>query len=135
MRRDLANLSIVILGIAPLAAQASLPIVREKRSVKVGTANEVWRLEWRNPPALTCFPGTERDWNTCPCIGFEFAEAGDLDLVRRRPGSSDERFPLTPLFTDDIPATELRRPHAVLRRWPILPTDTAFDVSASIFAR
>jgi hypothetical protein len=111
--------------VGPLTGQAVSSVVREERSVTVGTVTEIWRLEWQDPPTLVCLPDSATpEWYTCPCIGFQFAESGHLDLVRHRPGAPDERFALTPLFADrETPGAPL----AVLRRWPVLREDTLFD--------
>lgn len=86
--------------------------------MRVGGVDETWRLEWRTPPAAVCAPEAE-EWSTCPCAGFEFGEAGELDLVRERPGATVERLALAPLFADG----ETPVPGAVLRRWPVKKGD------------
>jgi hypothetical protein len=99
------------------------PIVRETRFVMIGSVREKWQLVWRNPPQPVCSPDPEDsvpDWMTCPCQGFAFGEYGQLDLIRVRPGTSDERFSLTPLY-GETPAPD--EPAAVLSRWPALPDD------------
>ena len=98
----------------PLAAgPGGSPVVREERTVVVGGVVETWRFEWRKAPVAACPPEGE-EWSTCPCAGFEFGEAGELDLVRVRQGAPDERLPLAPFFADG----EAPGPGAVLRRWP-----------------
>ena len=100
------------------------PVLRESVAVRVGTADERWRLEWRSPPREACAPQAE-DVVSCPCTGFAYGEMGVLDLVRRRPGHPDERLPLTPLFHDpdnadwDSPSEDL----AARQRWPVRESD------------
>ncbi len=80
-----------VFGATLARGQVVASVVREEHAVTVGSAQESWRLEWRNPPKLVCFPGTQHDdWYTCPCAGFQFAERGKLDLVRRYPGGVRE---------------------------------------------
>jgi hypothetical protein len=96
-------------------------LIREERSVLVDGVAELWRLEWRSPPKAVCGPeGGWDDWGMCPCAGFIFGEAGQLDLVRLRPGTPEDRLHLTPLFG----AFETPAPGAVLRRWPEFKGDT-----------
>lgn len=105
-------------------AQTAVPIVREERDVVVDSTVEHWRLEWRTQPQPACDPHDE-DWYTCPCAGFAYGEKGQLDLVRRIPGKSDERFPLTPFFHE----YQMSAPLAVLPRWPVYDGD--FDLRDS----
>lgn len=116
MRRAAAALALVFaLG----AAQT-----REERAVTVGGVAETWRLEWLAVPAPICQPLDERSY-TCPCAGFAYGEAGELDLVRLRDGREIDRLHLTPLFSGerteagDPPAEGL----AALRRWPVREID------------
>ncbi len=87
------------------------PVVREERTVHLDGHAELWRLEWRERPAPVCFP-PDPGWFTCPCIGFEYGESGELDLVRLREGREIERLPLTPLFEDQVDG----KTGAILRR-------------------
>jgi hypothetical protein len=100
-------------------------VTREERSVTVDGVAEVWRLEWLGPTQAVCQPDDE-NWWTCPCMGFAFGEAGELDLVRLRDSHEVERFHLTPLFAD-VPAGAEER--AVLQRWPVK------DIDAEAFRR
>lgn len=106
-----------------LGAGPAAPVLREERKVLVAGVEEKWRLEWRKPPVPVCEPDGDEagDWTTCPCSGFEFGEAGEVDLVRAGPGSPEERLPLAPLFADG----ETPGPGAVLPRWPVLKGDFA----------
>ncbi len=92
-------------GLVGAAAVAAGPVVREEAQVKVDGVLERWRLEWRAPPELDCF---EPEGISCTCEGFAYAERGELELVRTRPGKPVERLALTPLFGGDP---------ARLRRW------------------
>ncbi len=113
-------LALFAAGPLPGAGPAA-PVLREERKVLVSGVEETWRLEWRKAPVPVCEPdgGEAGDWTTCPCSGFEFGEAGEVDLVRARPGAPEERLPLTPLFADG----ETPGPGAVLPRWPLLKED------------
>jgi hypothetical protein len=89
------------------------PVMREQKDVVVDGVTEKWRLEWTKPPVPNC---TEQAlWETCACAGFAFGEKGDLDLVRSRPGTPDERLHLGPLFDDH---------DARLRRWATSKADS-----------
>lgn len=91
------------------APPESTAVLREERTVDVDGVKETWRLEWVRPPMPTCMG--DEGLASCPCAAFAFGEVGDLDLVRVRPGSPDERLHLNPLFDEH---------DAKLRRW--LPT-------------
>jgi hypothetical protein len=91
-------------------------IVREQQAVMVDGKKETWRLEWRNPPSPYCGPGSDEEWLTCPCEGYAFGEAGELDLVRTIPGKGEDRLHLTPFFEE----TDGK---AVLPRWPVGKND------------
>lgn len=93
-------------------AAAGGPVSREQVQLEVDGVVERWRLEWRSTPALACFE--PEGVITCPCEGFAYAEYGELDLVRLRPGKPPERVPLTPLFGSPSDKDE---PRAMLRRW------------------
>lgn len=94
------------------AAVAGGPVSREQVQVKIDGVVERWRLEWRAEPELQCFE--PEGVVTCPCEGFAYAEYGELDLVRLRPGKPPERVPLSPLFGA---TSEKDGPKAMLRRW------------------
>lgn len=105
---------------ATLAPSADTTI-RERRAVTRAATQETWELRWRSTPSLVCTPD-EPLWITCPCHGFEFGEAGDLEVVRRRNGRDVDRLHLTPLFAGrNQPGWETGM--AALRRWPELPAD------------
>lgn len=93
------------------AAVARGPVLREQVRVKVDGVVERWRLEWRSEPELQCL---ESEAVTCPCEGFAYAEYGELELVRLRPGQPPERVPLSPLFGSP---SDKEEPKAMLRRW------------------
>src|SRR5262245_1652612 len=97
------------------------PIARAERDVAIGGRTERWRLEWRTPPVPVC-EARDPAWFSCPCAGFAFGEAGDLDLARLRQGREVERLPLSPLFETDLPDVEHK---AVLRRWDVQDEDLA----------
>jgi hypothetical protein len=46
----------------------------------------------------------------CPCTGFAFGEAGDLDVVRLHDGLEVDRLPVTPFFFDGHGG-------AIVQRW------------------
>lgn len=77
------------------------PQVRDEATVVVAGVREVWRLQWKSPPKPAC-AADDAEWYTCPCQGFAFGEAGDLDLVRLRDGEEVERLALTPLFGEQL---------------------------------
>ncbi len=104
----------------PVSEPTPTPVVREHRQVQVAGQAETWKLVWRNTPQLIC---ADPDFN-CPCIGFQYGERGTLDLVRSRPGATDDVLPLTPLFTErENPAAAEGFDEAALQRWPVLDTD------------
>jgi hypothetical protein len=74
------------------------PITREERTVVVEGKSERWRLEWLDEPKPYC--RVEAFAVTSLCRGFEYGEAGTLDLVRLREGREIDRLRLTPLFDD-----------------------------------
>jgi len=66
-------------------------------------------LVWKAPPHPVCEPVDTS--LTCPCTGFAYGEAGDLDLVRLRDGKEIDRTNLNSFFTDAPEAA------AVVQRW------------------
>jgi hypothetical protein len=110
-----------VICVATVLTLSAQPVVREEQKVRVNGVEEVWRLVWKSPPKPVCAPGDE-DSSTCPCYGFAFGEAGDLDLVRLRAGREVERLALTPLFEQ----TEHPGEGAALQHW--LPPDRAVAV-------
>lgn len=58
---------------------------------------------------------------SCPCSGFAFGEAGQLDIVRLRDGKEVDRLPLNPLFEADLPEYSGK---AVVQRWAVTKQDT-----------
>lgn len=85
---------------------APTPVTREEKTVTIDGVVETWRLEWVRPAAPTCMG--DESIASCPCAPFTFGEVGELDLVRVRPGTPDDRLHLSPLFEGH---------DAKLRRW------------------
>jgi hypothetical protein len=106
----LALIAAVALG-APLLRQAPSPLIREEQPVLVNAVMETWQLRWTAPPEPWC-DILDGGWETAPCEGFAYAEAGKLDLVRYRNDHEYERLHLTP-FSTGFPDHG-----AVLQRWP-----------------
>jgi hypothetical protein len=96
------------------------PVIREEKDVLVDGVSETWRLVWRRPPKLYCVD----DWGAMYCMGLAFGEQGDLDLVRLRPGSPEERLNLSPLFGPDGPS------NATLQHWDRMATRTSLGTVA-----
>ena len=118
----LSLMIVLIFSVAAWTADKS-PLVREEAKIFIDGVEETWVLEWKGPTVPACAP-EDADWNTCPCMGFAFGEAGELDLVRKRPGREDERLALTPLFRhDEAPGPDSERTWAVLRRWDVRAND------------
>ena len=124
MQRIAFFTAVCVAMLAPSAAQpGDESVIREERAVQVAGASEIWRLEWRRPPRPVC-AADDPLWYTCPCMGFEFGEAGQLDLVRLRADREIDRLPLTPLFAHrngDLGAFPVGP--AALRRFPVLDSD------------
>jgi hypothetical protein len=120
-----ASLALCLTLAGPAAGEG--PVTRDERVVKVDGVEETWRLEWIAAPELVCEP-LDEGWPACPCTGFAFGEAGELDLVRLRDAREIDRLHLTPLFAQaEMPAGA--EGHAVLQRWPVR------DVDGDAFAR
>ena len=127
------TLAIPVFGLFATIVQAQT-LVREDHVVRVDSVAERWLLVWQSPPQPVCGP-EDPAWSTCPCQGFAFGEMGRLDLVRRRPGYSDERFPLAPLFSyGEVPSLQYDVVPAALQRWPVLNTDD-FENHSVAFAK
>lgn len=94
--------------------------LREEAVVTYGGRIESWRIEWLDPPKEVCAPKLEES-ATCSCAGFSYAEYGQADLVRIVGGKEVDRFYLTSLF--EAGETPIKKPAAVLPRWPILHED------------
>jgi hypothetical protein len=84
------------------------PSVREEQKIVVDGVTETWRLQWTAVPEPTCEAG-DSGWQTCPCMGFAYGEAGDLFLVRLRDGVEIDRLHLTPFFTDGSGKAQVQR--------------------------
>jgi hypothetical protein len=125
----------LLAGAAGLGLLAGLPspwvhaaeladLVREQHAVQVNGAQETWKLEWQTLPASACGPDDVAVALACPCSGFAYGEAGQLSLVRLRPGATRELLDLTGFFRkDSVPVSGNL---AVLQRWPPVPP-TAHD--------
>jgi hypothetical protein len=115
-----------VLGIVLAAADAGpkagvkKDLVREEVKLIIDGIQETWRLEWASPPISACGPEND-DWAICPCSGFAFGEAGDLNLIRQRIGHKDERLSVTDLFKygDDLVVPD----RTILRRWTVNKED------------
>jgi hypothetical protein len=120
--RAASRLLMIGLACAPLVGakppeRAQGPRIRDETTVVVAGVRELWRLEWESPPKPAC-GADDAGWYTCPCQGFAFGEAGDLDLVRLRDGEEVERLALTPLFGEQFSDVG---PAAIVHR--VEPTD------------
>ncbi|MCJ7546939.1 MAG: hypothetical protein MUP30_08975 [Deltaproteobacteria bacterium] len=116
---------------AMTSARSTKPIIREELKVMVDGVQERWYLEWETPPISVCGPEND-DWETCPCYGFAFGEAGYLNLVRQKTGEKIERFSLTDLFTyEEGPLPGEGK--AVLQRWKERKTDSNMDSGSPEF--
>lgn len=120
-----------------VSADSGKPIIREERKVVIDGVEEIWRLEWAGAPSPVCGPDDE-EWYTCPCTGFAFGEQGDLNLVRERKGSKQDRLSLTQLFqkigSDMAPGINDNN-QAILRRWNVDETDMEHMGSTSFASR
>jgi len=94
-------------------------VVREQQAVMINGVREVWRLEWAAAPLTACGPEDVEAALACPCAGFAYGEAGQLSLVRTRPGAAEERLELTSFFRPD--ALPVRGNLAVLQHWLPIP--------------
>jgi len=111
---SVAILSIVILIVRhysrpPLSLSG--PLIRETRTVGVNGVTEMWQLQWRSTPKPWC-DILNGPWETAPCQGFTYGEAGELDLVRYRNSREYERLHLTPFFS------AFPEHGAIVQRWP-----------------
>ncbi len=125
----LSGLTVATISSAFSPAVTAEPVLREDDTVVIGGVTEHWKLVWQSEPSLICVPEGDdaQDWYTCPCMGYAFGERGSLDLVRSKPGKSDEILHLTPLFSDsESPADG----QAALQRWPVLDADNQWYDSA-----
>jgi hypothetical protein len=87
------------------------PTTREEAAVTVNGVEEIWALRWKSAPKPECAEYYMAI--TCPCNGFAYGEAGELELVRMRERVVIDRLDLTPLIAG---APEGTGP--VLPRWP-----------------
>lgn len=118
MRRFAAGLALCLLLAEPAAGDG--PVTRDERAVKVEGAEETWRLDWLAAPDLVCQP-SDTSWSECPCAGFAFGEAGELDLVRLRDSHEVDRLHLTRFSNADVPPGAQGR--VALQRWPVREID------------
>jgi hypothetical protein len=94
------------------------PLVREQQTVVVNGVSEVWQLRWRAIPEPMCEPSDVS--LTCPCMGFAYGEAGDLDLIRLRGTIEIDRLAIGPLFAQ----IKDQGDKATIQRWePNFETD------------
>jgi hypothetical protein len=109
---------------APLLAAPDREVVRERRSVTVNGVKEVWRLVWRDTPSDrdSCGLADPAGSTTCPCVGFAYAQVGDLVLEREHAGAAPERMRLAPLFAGPDMAI-VEKGLAMLPRWPARLSD------------
>ncbi len=94
------------------------PAIREEQTVRVNGSEEVWRLVWKTLPVPEC--GPDELSFTCPCTGFAFGEAGDLELVRLRGGLEKDRLNLTAFYWD-LPTGSGHL--ALVQRWAVADND------------
>ena len=98
--------------------------VRAQKVVMLEGKTEIWRLEWQAAALSVCGAEDVATALACECSGFAYGEAGQLVLVRARPGANLEVLDLTPFFAGEtIPGGASG---AVLQRWPPVPA-TAHD--------
>src|SRR4051812_39854616 len=118
MKRGAISLLLLALASATLSLSAIqrklVPVIREESHINIQNIREVWRLEWKQQPTPFCMPDTaDEAWLSCPCDGFAFGEAGQLELVRFRNNRAIDRLSLSGFFVDYdnavLPRWELRR--------------------------
>jgi len=122
----------------PVFAAQAREVVREQRNFRIAGVKEIWRLVWRGVPkeANGCGSAVADGAMTCPCVGFAYAQVGDLVLERQRPGKRPERMPLSPLFAESDMLENGKGPAAMLTRWPARLNDIDHrPTSAAIHAR
>jgi hypothetical protein len=131
MKRLAVALALCLTVAGPAAGDG--PVTRDERAVKVDGIDETWRLEWLGTPDLVCQP-IDESWSSCPCQGFAFGEAGELDLVRLRDASEIDRLHLTRFSNADMPPGAEGR--FALQRWPVRDIDAeAFERANAIGRR
>ena len=101
--------------------------LQEERDVRVDNVVEHWRLQWRDDPTPVCFG----EWR-CPCSQFQYGQRGEAELIRSRPGSPDEVFPLASLFDGhlDLPLHGLNE--SILLTWPKAEKDLQTEDKAAL---
>ena len=95
------------------------PLTREEAAVVVNGVEEVWALRWKAAPKPECESYVFAI--TCPCNGFAYGEAGDLELVRMRGRIVFDRLELASFFEEGF-RSEKRV--AILPRWPRADADS-----------
>ena len=85
-------------GTASASVTAPPPVLDPAVREEVTVEGERWRLVWREPPKPIC-----HDWKApevgpmCTCFAFDFAEAGKVDLVRMKDGSTIDKLDVSNL--------------------------------------
>ena len=106
-----------LLAVSLGASEYPKPDVREEQQVEVDGVTETWQLLWTS--ALHHSECSDHAMAiTCPCQGFGYSEAGDLDVVRFRAGAEVERLHVKPYFR------EWSGNDVVVQRWALLDSDT-----------
>jgi hypothetical protein len=91
--------------------ESPTPLTREEAAVTVNGVEEIWALRWKSAPKPECEPSDVS--LTCPCTGFAYGEAGDLELVRMRERIVFDRLSLTGLGE----GFGSQGPTAIVQRW------------------
>ncbi|MBT1073786.1 hypothetical protein [Geobacter grbiciae] len=47
----------------------SKPVIREEHKISINGVEELWQLEWAQPPSPACGP-EDPAWSTCPWGGY-----------------------------------------------------------------
>ncbi len=105
-------------------AEYPTPTAREERAVTVNGVQEIWQLHWKSAPKAECGADDVDMAITCPCQGFAYGEAGDLELVRMRERIAFDRLSLPPLFGESFDAGKTP---AILQRWQ--PDEKDFEAA------
>lgn len=81
---------VLIVGLCCVSAVSASVVVRQEKVVVVDGVKERWQLRWLDTPHSFCGPDEVDLAITCPCSGFAYGQYGRLQLVRMRPGKTDE---------------------------------------------
>ena len=95
------------------------PMTREEAAVTVNGVEEIWALRWKLAPKPEC--EVYEFAITCPCHGFEYGEAGDLELVRMRGRIVFDRLALSTFFEEGFSSDKAV---AILPRWSMTDDDS-----------